>query len=74
MRCLTQLLVSEGAPRIFLARNWSRQMSISTRQRSWHRRFINVVKKALRNKHVFRWTLFGLRIVAEVRKWITEVT
>lgn len=49
-------------------------MKISTRQRSWHRRFVGAIKKTLRNEYVFRWALFGLRILMEVRKWIAELT
>ena len=49
-------------------------MNISTRQRTWHHRFISAIKKILRNKYVFRWALLGLRIFAEIRKLITETS
>lgn len=49
-------------------------MNISTRQRSWHHRFSSAFKKLFRNKYVFRWALFGLRVLAEIRKFITDST
>ncbi|WP_156110288.1 hypothetical protein [Luteibacter mycovicinus] len=41
----------------------------TARLRAWRKRLVRYIKVGLQSPRVFRWAMFALRVIAELRRW-----